>query len=407
MASSLFHLDRQGALHPLREAGYASDTELQDLVALHPALLGGDPEAGGGWFAIARKGAPPEGASDSPRWSVDHLFLAKDGVPTLAQTLRTADKPALGDLFGQILYYAANGGDWWPEDGLRSAFAAKHATADRDGVEALRDFIGKDADTDAFWSDVRANLAAGRIRMVFVVDSVQADLARMVDFLNAQLRDAEVWILEVSQHQGPSGQLLQTTIVGRRGEGRAPASAGARAPSVAIAASAATSPAGGAPARTGRTPAPTAAATRETWLAALRASCDDGEAAALDDLLRWMSEQYGVTSVSSSPTPTYRLSVKESGKDRFPFGVTVGKDAALNLGSLSSTRAYEAEEARRSLVGEIAAAGVRLADVDLKGDVRIPLSALASPALRTRVLAVFDGVIETMRLKEAPNAFLA
>ena len=225
MASSLFHLDRQGALHPLREAGYASDTELQDLVALHPALLGGDPEAGGGWFAIARKGAPPEGASDSPRWSVDHLFLAKDGVPTLAQTLRTADKPALGDLFGQILYYAANGGDWWPEDGLRSAFAAKHATADRDGVEALRDFIGKDADTDAFWSDVRANLAAGRIRMVFVVDSVQADLARMVDFLNAQLRDAEVWILEVSQHQGPSGQLLQTTIVGRRGEGRAPASA--------------------------------------------------------------------------------------------------------------------------------------------------------------------------------------
>jgi hypothetical protein len=159
-------------------------------------------------------------------------------------------------------------------------------------------------------------------------------------------------------------------------------------------------------------PAPAAAAaraevtSREAWLSSLRAKCDEQEAAVLDDLLRWMSEQYGATSVSAAPQATFRLAVKEGGKDRFPFGVTETKTAAIHLGSLLATRAYEGEEARRNLVHEIAAAGLPVSDVDLKGDLLIPLRDLAAPALRTQVLAVLDGVIETLRLKES-GAFLS
>jgi hypothetical protein len=226
-----------------------------------------------------------------------------------------------------------------------------------------------------------------------VVDEVQADLARMVEFLNAQLREAEVWILEIKQLAGPSGRLLQTAVVGRRGE--------APVAKVAKKAGARSEPRVSAP-----TVARTDATSREAWVASLRAQCDKQEAAVLDDLLRWMSEQYGATSVSGAWPATYRLAVKEGGKDRFPFGVTETKTAAIHLGSLLATRAYEGEEARRNLVHEIAAAGLPVSDVDLKGDLLIPLRDLAAPALRTQILAVLDGVIETLRLKES-GAFLS
>ena len=375
MAMSLFHVDNAGTLNPLSKTPFGSDEELQALITAHPALLGGDPDGGGGWFAVARRGPPPDGADRSPKWSVEHLFLAQDAAPTVVETLRSTDLRAHGDLFGQILYYAANAALWWPRDVLEGTSEAELP--------------------ETFWDEVAANLAAGRIRMVLVVDEVRADLARMVDFLNAQLREAEVWILEIRQLAGPSGRLLQTAVVGRRGDAAAATSVrktGARAEARAATPAAAASR--------------TDAGSREAWVASLRAQCDEQEAAVLDDLLRWMSEQYGATSVIGPWPATYRLAVKEGGKDRFPFGVTETKTAAIHLGSLSGTRAYEGEEARRSLVHEIAAAGLPVSDTDLKGDLRIPLRDLASRSVRTQVLAVLDGVIETLRLKES-GAFLS
>src|SRR5580658_3158393 len=166
---SLFHVDNSGSLNPLSETPYGSDDDLQELIAAHPGLLGGEPDAGGGWLVVTRQGALPDGADRSPRWSVEHLFLAQDAAPTVVETLRSADSRARGDLFGQILYYAANAALWWPRGALEPASEA-------------------DPPRDTFWDEVEANLAAGRIRMVLVVDEVQPDLARMVDFLNAQLR---------------------------------------------------------------------------------------------------------------------------------------------------------------------------------------------------------------------------
>src|SRR5579859_6499109 len=179
MAMSLFHVDNAGTLNPLRETPYGSDEELQALIARHPALLGGDPDATGGWFALARKGPLPDGATRSPRWSVEHLFLAQDAAPTVVETLRSGDPRAHGDLFGQILYYAANAALWWPGEALKAAFAADHASAGAQDDKALARIVGPDIAPEAFWDQVEANLAAGRIRMVLVVDEVQADLARM------------------------------------------------------------------------------------------------------------------------------------------------------------------------------------------------------------------------------------
>lgn len=393
MTTTLFHLDNEGSLSPLRELTYGSNEDLQALVAAHPALLGGDPEGEGGWFALKREGPLPADASRSPRWSVEHLFLARDERPTVVETLIAGDTRAHGDLFGQILYYAANASVWWPGDALRVAFAGTHALSDGDSAAALASFIGDGRTPDDFWGQVEANLAAGKVRMVLVVDEAQPDLTRMVTFLNDQLRDAEVWILQVRQLMGASGRLLQTEVVGRRGEDPAVGKSVARSAQPTQRASAGS--------------AVTAAPSRDIWVSSLRERCDAEEKTVLDDLLRWMSEQYGATSVSGSPSPAFRLSVKEGGKDRFPFGLTASKAAAIHLGSLSSSRAYEAEDARRSLIHEIVAAGLPVTEADIWGDLRIPLKDLAPADLRSRVLSVLDGVIETLRLKEAPSAFLS
>jgi hypothetical protein len=224
--------------------------------------------------------------------------------------------------------------------------------------------------------------------MVLVADHVKPELTRMVEFLTWQLRDAEVWVLEVRQKVAPSGRLLQTSIIGRRPPYAQPPLAKPETPTRSRAAAVAA-------------PNP-----RDAWVSALRERCDTEEAAALDDLLRWMSEQYGATFITGPPNPAFRLSVKEAGKDRFPFGVTEAKTASIHLGSLAASRAYEADDARRALVDEISAAGLQVADVDLKGDLRVTLKSLGPPEVRARVLTVMDGVMETLRLKEAASAFV-
>jgi hypothetical protein len=50
----------------------------------------------------------------------------------------------------------------------------------------------------AFWSRVKTNLQAGRIRMVFVADEIPIELARVVEFLNTEMDPAEVLAVEVS-----------------------------------------------------------------------------------------------------------------------------------------------------------------------------------------------------------------
>jgi hypothetical protein len=67
---------------------------------------------------------------------------------------------------------------------------------------------------DQFWATVERHLRAGRIRMVFVVDDVPPELLRIVEFLGRQLRDAEVYLVEVRQHVGQSGRILASTVIG-------------------------------------------------------------------------------------------------------------------------------------------------------------------------------------------------
>ncbi|MCU1330390.1 MAG: hypothetical protein JWN34_5760, partial [Bryobacterales bacterium] len=57
------------------------------------------------------------------------------------------------------------------------------------------------------------NLAAGRIRMVFIADVIPPDLRRVVDFLASQLRTAEVFAVEVRKYENAGHEAFVPRLV--------------------------------------------------------------------------------------------------------------------------------------------------------------------------------------------------
>src|SRR3954451_13322596 len=93
-----------------------------------------------------------EGAAG--RWSLDHLFVDQDAVPTLVEVKRSSDTRIRREVVGQLLEYAANGTRYWPVEQLRALFETSCATRGIDPDEALRDALGDEADMDGWWAQV-------------------------------------------------------------------------------------------------------------------------------------------------------------------------------------------------------------------------------------------------------------
>jgi hypothetical protein len=58
------------------------------------------------------------------RWSVDHLFLDQDAVPTIVEVKRSTDTRIRREVVGQMLDYAANAVVYWPVEAIRAEFEA-------------------------------------------------------------------------------------------------------------------------------------------------------------------------------------------------------------------------------------------------------------------------------------------
>lgn len=55
---------------------------------------------------------------------------------------------------------------------------------------------------DEFWATVEERLEAGRMRLLFVADRIPVELRAIVEFLNRQMRQAEVYAVELTQYRG-------------------------------------------------------------------------------------------------------------------------------------------------------------------------------------------------------------
>jgi len=82
----------------------------------------------------------------------------------------------------------------------------------------LDGFLSSEDSAEAFWSKVKTNLQAGKIRLIFVADFIPPELRRIVEFLNAQMDPAEVLALEIKQYVGEGLQTLVPRVIGQTAE---------------------------------------------------------------------------------------------------------------------------------------------------------------------------------------------
>jgi len=152
-------------------------------------------------FLLQREAPVPDQEQGGGRWSLDHLFVDGDGVPVLVEVKRATDTRARREVVAQMLDYAANGVSYWPVEGLVTSLQDRDETF----TGRLAAFLA-DLEQEQFWRQVDSNLRSGRIRMVFVADKIPRELARIVEFLNEQMRPAEVLAVEVEQFVSTDGQ---------------------------------------------------------------------------------------------------------------------------------------------------------------------------------------------------------
>lgn len=228
MTDAIFLVDG-GRLVELTAQPYDSEALLQGLLADYPGLIAGsqiDRAAPRRWLLVSREMRGPGEENGSRRWSLDHLFLDQDGIPTLVEVKRSTDSRIRREVVGQMLDYAANAVMHWPVEAIKERFHVRCVEADLDPAAELDAFLAEEDDAEAFWSRVKTNLQAGRIRLIFVADVIPPELQRIVEFLNTQMGPAEVLALEVKQYTGEGLRTLVPRVIGQTAEAQQKKSGG-------------------------------------------------------------------------------------------------------------------------------------------------------------------------------------
>jgi hypothetical protein len=217
----MYVIQDDGRLIEMNERAYDSEDLLQSLLASYPNLLAGDQidrAAPRRWLLITREMAVPSEEAGAGRWSVDHLFLDQDAIPTLVEVKRSSDTRIRREVVGQLLDYAANAVVYWPIETIRARFETYCQLHQRDPEQVVATFLGPEGDGEAFWQQVKTNLLARRIRLVFVADVIPPELQRIVEFLNEQMRTAEVLAVEIRQYVGQGVKTLVPRVLGQTAE---------------------------------------------------------------------------------------------------------------------------------------------------------------------------------------------
>jgi len=192
---------RAKVLHRARHCDYRLLRQLLDHrpdLVLRPVTAVDQPRL----LLVARRATPSDPAGpDVP--ALERVYVDSQGVPLLVGVQATADVPADRDALMRLLDHVAVELPQWRGGWLRDLARVTHG--DRDEAELLRQALDWRADVDAFWARVESNLSRDRVRIVLVVDQLQDELTRIVEFLDAQLREVDVRAVEVSLYG--SGQV--------------------------------------------------------------------------------------------------------------------------------------------------------------------------------------------------------
>lgn len=365
---------RQGdTLVPMKQAAFDSEDLLQTLISQYPDLLAGDqmdavdPRR---WLLISREMGVPGEQNGSNRWSLDHLFVDQDAVPTLVEVKRASDTRIRREVVGQLLDYAANAVTYWPIAVIRAAFEQQTTDIGGDPEQIVREFVRADVDdvdaVESFWKSMETNLQAGRVRMVFLADQIPSELQRVVEFLNKQMNPAEVLAVEVPQFIGSGLQTLVPRVLGLTSE------AVARK-------------------RSSTGPSPTPLSEAEFFAVLANVATPEAVRVA-KELLEWCKQQAmdgRIDWMLRGFVPIFR-----GGKAGFmPFAVSSKGRLRMYHQFLRSYPPFDQDSKRYELINRLnAVPGVSVPSDSINGKPAIPLEVVAQPGNLERFIEVINWV---------------
>ena len=218
MSSGVFLLNKDGSLEEMNQEDYSSEEYLQTLLEKYPNLLAGEqinetnPRK---WIVISREFPVPGDDFSGGRWSLDHLLLDQEGIPTLVEVKRSSDTRIRREVVGQMLDYAANAISFWKVETIRLRYESKFGN---DSEQAKIDMDSKfenPVEYEDYWEKVDNHLKTGRIRLLFVADEIPSELKQIVEFLNQQMNPAEVLAIEIKQYTGQEQSTFVPRVIGQ------------------------------------------------------------------------------------------------------------------------------------------------------------------------------------------------
>lgn len=218
--SGVFLLQSDETIVAMEPAQFATEDDFQRLLSRFPELLVGDqidPQNPRRWVLVRRE-QPVATEVGASQWSIDHLFLDQDGIPTLVEIKRQSDARIRREVVGQMLDYAANCATYWTVETLQTGLERTCQESGQSSDEVVTKLIGPDVLVHDFWQRVKTNLQAKNIRLLFVADVIPLELRRIVEFLNEQMDPAEVLAIELRQFSSKGLKSIVPTVYGQTQE---------------------------------------------------------------------------------------------------------------------------------------------------------------------------------------------
>jgi hypothetical protein len=366
-------LKRGGDLLEMVEQPYALEDHLQQLIEQHPNLLAGDqvnPDAPRRWLLLSREAGLASEEDGTDRWSVDHLLLDQDAIPTIVEVKRSSDSRIRRHVVGQMLDYAANAVTYWNLDLLRERYEETVRSGGREPENEIAVLVNDpDADYAEFWVRADTNLRAGRIRLVFVADVIPTELQRVVEFLNERMSPTEVLAVEIRQYMGGGEQMLVPRVLGQTAEARQKKSPGGT--------------------RSSRQ------WDEQSFLEEMQRRTSAEEAQVARAIIDWSKTRFsrltwGMGAIDGGFSPA----LDHAGRSYFPFYLWTNGKIELQFYWMSGMRPFDQEDKRLELLRKLnEIPGVELPDSAISRRPAMPLAPFAAPGSLSMLFGVFEWFI--------------
>ena len=183
--------------------------ELENLVVANAVLLPGDQMAGDDeeayrWMLIKQQMPVESASSGSEALSLDLLFVDQFGWLTFVECKRRQNEESYRKVVGQMLEYVSSAQHYWTPAKL-----IKYLTQDR--LEALAPAAHT---LEEFCQVAIENLKAGRVRLVFLLDEAPRELKAIATFLNEQLTEVEVFVVELRHFSDQGRKFVMPLVFG-------------------------------------------------------------------------------------------------------------------------------------------------------------------------------------------------